>query len=75
MFNRNKLVIVAGLAQHDNIDPYISHDLKIIHGLFKDANELYSYLGAVGRKTKSFGDNDSLNVEELADNIRMNLLS
>lgn len=75
MFNRNKLAIVAGLAQHDNIDPYISHDLKLIRNLFQDANELYSYLGAVGRKTKSFGNNDVMSVEELADSIRMNLLS
>ena len=75
MFNRNKLVIVAGLAQHDNIEPHISHDLKMIHSLFEGENELYSYLATVGRKTKSFGNNDSLNVEELADNIRMNLLS
>lgn len=75
MFNRNKLVIVAGSVQCDNIDPYIPHDSKLIRKLFKDTNELYSYLGAVGRKTKLFGDNDTMSVEKLADNIKMNLLS
>lgn len=73
MFNRNKLIIIAGETQCSGT--IVKQHKRFFKRLFEDENEVYSYLGAVGRKTNAFGDNDSIGVETLCYNIRMNLLS